>query len=148
MKNIKYLLLTIFSFNWLAFSQVSFESSQQISNVSSNRSFVIDLDSDSDNDILFSSFATETLYWLENDGSNNYTQRVINNEGLNIFSIFSVDFDSDNDNDILLACKDDDIVCILYNDGSENFTKVNAGVANGPLDVSVADIDEDNERKL
>ena len=113
MRNFKYLLLTIFSFNWLAFSQVSFERSQQISNLFSKGSFVIDLDSASDDDILFSLFVTKILYCLENDWANHYTQRVINEEGLNISSIFSVEFDSDNDKDILLACIDDDIIHLI-----------------------------------
>ncbi|MDP7475422.1 MAG: hypothetical protein QF859_05610, partial [Candidatus Marinimicrobia bacterium] len=51
----------------LLVAQVSFLEPQSLSTISSNSSFIIDLDSDSDSDILFGSFSNEALYWLEND---------------------------------------------------------------------------------
>ena len=47
------------------YAQISFSNPELLSNISSNASFIIDLDGDSDSDILFSSFSDEALYWLE-----------------------------------------------------------------------------------
>ena len=76
-------------------AQISFSNPELLSNISSNASFIIDLDGDSDSDILFSSFSDEALYWLENDGQRNFTQNQIATPSLNIASIYANDIEGD-----------------------------------------------------
>ena len=124
-------------------AQISFSNPELLSNISSNASFIIDLDGDSDSDILFSSFSDEALYWLENDGQRNFTQNQIATPSLNIASIYANDIEGDGDVDIILACRDDDLIILLENDGSQNFFQVNVGSPNGPTFVTMSDLNQD-----
>ena len=59
------MILASIMFSSNLFPQPDFSSSSQLSGISANTSFVIDLDQDSDMDIIFSSYETNKIYWLE-----------------------------------------------------------------------------------
>ena len=122
-------------------AQISFSNPELLSNISSNASFIIDLDGDSDSDILFSSFSDEALYWLENDGQRNFTQNQIATPSLNIASIYANDIEGDGDVDIILACRDDDLIILLENDDLKTFWLML--LPNGPTFVTMSDLNQD-----
>jgi len=84
-----------------------------------------DLDKDNDVDILVSSSSTDQLYWLKNDGFNNYTPDTLGNY-VNTFSI--ADLNGDNDWDIIFGRAYTGItysdVRAFQNDGFNNFSLV------------------------
>ena len=112
---------------------------------------VADLDSDGDQDliILESVFGdtvdTCQVIWLENDGEENFTSRVIGAVGSWRTPLALADMDGDGDMD-LLASAEDGTLAWYENDGAGNFT-ANV-IANSPedaADVSAADMDGDGD---
>ena len=134
------------------FSQPNFSSASQLSGISANTSFVIDLDQDSDMDIIFSSYETNKIYWLEKNENEDLNQGAYTVHDLNeesqlgnpldrISSIFSIDFDSDGDLDIIASGFQNDMIGVYLNDGTEGFEFIEIGNPNGPLFVTVVDLD-------
>lgn len=114
----------------------------------------VDVDKDGDNDLIATSYG-EGLCWFENDGSMNFTKKVIADataepqaRSFNIFlhdgSI--IDFNNDGYVDIVAAIFGNNQISIWINDGTGNFTKnvvENAGAR--PHTVDVIDIDKDGD---
>ena len=148
----KNLIIGIIIFSNNLFSQPNFSSASQLSGISANTSFVIDLDQDSDKDIIFSSYETNKIYWLEKNENEDlnqgaYTEHDLNEESQlgnpldRISSIFSIDFDSDGDLDIIASGFQNDMIGVYLNDGNEGFEFIEIGNPNGPLFVTVVDLD-------
>lgn len=90
--------------------------------------FVVDFDNDNDLDLLYNIYSLDDVYWYENDGNANFTQRVIGRLDLYQTSNISVDvadYDLDSDNDILVGIDGvakDSIYVILYVNQGDNQT--------------------------
>jgi len=78
--------------------------------------FSIDLDGDSDNDVLSASELDGKIAWYENLGSGNFgPQQVITTNASYAKSVFSIDLDGDGDNDVLSASSGDDKIAWYEN---------------------------------
>ena len=86
------------------------------------------------------------MVWYANDGSQSFTENIIDNsiDGPANFDV--KDLDNDGDLDLMVAVLDANDVVFYQNDGSENFTK-NTIDSNLPAarDVIIADIDSDGD---
>jgi len=111
-----------------------------------NSVFAIDLDGDSDIDIVSHESEIDDLLWYENDGNHNFTRHLIDGNFDNVFYVYAIDLDRDTDVDVLAAATDAGQLAWWENDGSENFTKhiIAAGFA-GSAYVDVKDVDRDND---
>jgi hypothetical protein len=109
------------------------------------------VDGDGDTDILSASADDNTIAWLENDGSQNFTVHTITASAKNAKDVYAADIDGDGDTDVLSASKNDNTVAWYENDGSAdpNFTvrtiTTSAGGANG---VYAADVDGDGDTDI
>ena len=63
--------------------------------------FAADLDGDGDLDVLVASANDDKIAWYENDGSENFTPRIISTAADAARSVFAADVDSDGDLDVL-----------------------------------------------
>jgi hypothetical protein len=87
--------------------------------------YAIDLDSDGDVDILGAAYMAvpANIAWWENDGSENFTKHIIDDNFSNARSVYAIDLDGDEDIDVLGAASGADDIAWWENDGSENFAK-------------------------
>ena len=83
---------------------------------------VADMDSDGDNDIITVQRPNGITNWYENDGSQNFTEHLIDNTAAEPLMVRAVDMDDDGDMDAVVVSKSDNKVIWYENDGSENFT--------------------------
>lgn len=85
----------------------------------------VDLDDDGDIDIVTVENHDDELVWYENDGSESFTEHIINSNTTGINEVFVIDLDDDNDIDMLVTndAGSDGAVYWFENDGSESFTK-------------------------
>lgn len=114
---------------------------------------VADIDGDGDVDMIGASAVNDTIFWFENDGSENFTSHAIPSpEGP--ISLVATDLDSDGDVDILGIFYDSSVffdrsdVVWYENDGNQNFTfhTISMEAFEGvPSRVSVADVDGDGD---
>ncbi len=70
--------------------------------------FAADADGDGDVDVFSASINDDKIAWYENDGSNNYTERVISTNANGARSVFAADADGDGDVDVFSASVNDD----------------------------------------
>ncbi len=86
----------------------------------------VDLDNDGDMDVLTSSSSSylspSRVLWFENDGSQNFTEHLVDSDPLNIsYCIQNTDINNDGHMDIITGGSTKLIV--YTNDGNENFTE-------------------------
>ncbi|MCF6306795.1 MAG: FG-GAP-like repeat-containing protein [Flavobacteriaceae bacterium] len=95
----------------------------QISNsMSSNRTnFPVDMDNDGDMDVL--SHSGTELVWLENDGSQNFTENSISVSTNDSRLIYAIDLDLDGDMDAISISIDFNTTRWFENDGNQSFTE-------------------------
>ena len=106
----------------------------------------IDLDGDSDVDILSASSADDRIAWYENDGNGKFAAHTISSFVLKASSVFAADLDGDGDLDVLAASRGYDKIQWFENDGEESFfPHPLAGDLDGILSVSAADMDNDGD---
>ncbi|GHA45737.1 hypothetical protein GCM10007103_28560 [Salinimicrobium marinum] len=111
-----------------------------------------DVDGDSDQDLLITSYNISRLY--KNDGSGNYMEDINNSfAGAQYSSIAFADIDGDNDQDVLITGGDNHLtpVAKLYvNIGAGNYVEPTGtffpGVQNSS--IAFADIDGDNDQDV
>ncbi len=85
--------------------------------------FVVDMDSDGDNDILFAQRNADNIAWLENNGTGEFSYHLIDTTTNGPWAIFAADIDGDNDIDILCAGHFSAEIILLENNGQQFFTK-------------------------
>jgi hypothetical protein len=115
-----------------------------------NGVFAIDVDGDTDIDVLAASRNDDTIAWYENDGVTppGFTEHVIATNADGARSVFAIDLDGDNDLDVLSASSNDDAIAWYESDGAmpPGFTKrlITTGADNAQ-DVFAIDLDGDND---
>ena len=108
--------------------------------------YVIDLDSDGDMDILGVGLSESTVTWWENDGSQNFTRNDISTSFSGFRDVFAIDMDDDGDVDILAAVKAANDIVWWENDGNENFNMYTIDYDfNNPNSVFAVDMDNDGD---
>lgn len=112
--------------------------------------FVIDIDGDSDMDVLSASTRDDKLAWYENlNGLGAFgPQQIISTNGDGTISVFAIDLDGDGDIDVLSASHTDDKIAWYENvDGQGDFgsEQIISQDAGDPYYVYAADMDGDND---
>ncbi|MEE8156192.1 MAG: M20/M25/M40 family metallo-hydrolase [Phycisphaerales bacterium] len=112
--------------------------------------FAIDLDGDTDIDVLSSSGFGDSITWYENDGATppSFAEHVITATANFAASVFAIDLDGDTDIDVLSASALDDTVAWYENDGAmlPSFTEHPITIAaDGPQSVFAIDLDGDTD---
>ncbi|MEE9129915.1 MAG: M20/M25/M40 family metallo-hydrolase [Phycisphaerales bacterium] len=110
--------------------------------------FAIDLDGDTDIDVLSASSFDDTIAWYENDGATppNFTEHILTTAADGALAVFAVDLDNDLDIDVLSASINDDTIAWYENDGGAppSFTEhIITRAADGVRGVFATDLDGD-----
>jgi len=108
--------------------------------MASGTTIILDYDGDSDNDILFAEYHKNYLAWMENDGNQKYTERIID-ANADVGLRAALDFDGDSDFDIV--CSSGSGMFWWENDGNLNFTR--RTIANEGGGIQVVDMDDDGD---
>ena len=82
--------------------------------------FAIDLDGDTDIDVLTASTDDDTVAWYENDGATppSFTEHIITASADGARSVFAIDLDGDTNIDVLSASNLDDSIVWYESDGA------------------------------
>ena len=113
-----------------------------------NTVFAVDLDGDSDLDVVSASYNDDKIAWYENDGSEIFTEHVISTSADGVISAYPADVDGDGDMDVLSASFEDGQLPMAWyeNDGTGNFTVQGISTTvNGAWVVHAADVDGDGD---
>jgi hypothetical protein len=143
-------LLVSTAHTYNAQAQVDFGPQQIISTLANGASavYAIDLDGDSDNDVLSASAISDKVTWYENDGNGNFGgQHIIDLLVDECVAIHAIDLDNDGDNDVLASGF---FGAAWYeNDGSGNFSKsyLSDIVANSNS-IYADDLDNDGDNDI
>ena len=84
--------------------------------------YAIDIDGDTDMDVLSASSGDDKIAWYENNGNQQFTAHIITTSTDRATSVFAIDIDGDTDIDVLSASMADNKVAWYENDGSQQFT--------------------------
>ncbi|HAA62705.1 MAG TPA: hypothetical protein DCE39_17405, partial [Planctomycetaceae bacterium] len=109
-----------------------------------------DLDGDGDVDVLSGSGGDDTIAWYENDGSQNFTERIVSTGLDQPQSVSMADVDNDGDMDIVFASRTGGTkVGWFENNGNEVFTLNSVDATLDDVwDVIAADLDGDGDIDL
>jgi hypothetical protein len=114
--------------------------------------YAADVDGDGDVDILGATYNAQVPYnnyniiWWENDGSENFTEHIIDDDFSGASSVYATDVDGDGDVDILGAARGSDEITWWQNDGNENFIEHTIdNNFDGAYDVYATDLDGDGD---
>ncbi len=116
----------------------------------SESAFLVDLDADGDIDFISQSLTGLGISWYENDGEENFTENLVDDNQLYYVepkSIDVVDFDRDGDLDILVSSQVNPARTLLFeNDGNNNFQKHLVAINEKAIfSSSFSDIDGDGD---
>ena len=111
---------------------------------------VVNLDGDSDLDILFTARDEDMVVWLENDGSlGDWAAHTIDEGITETTGIAYGNVDNDSDEDVVVCSKNDDRVFLYLNDGNGNFSKVILpDTVLEPIEVEIIDINNDTWKDI
>ncbi|MEL6719762.1 MAG: VCBS repeat-containing protein, partial [Bacteroidota bacterium] len=108
----------------------------------------VDLDNDSDLDILVSSYSDNKVVWYENLGMGDFAnQRTISTEFDRITSVTAGDMDNDGDNDVVATSWEEGKLILYENIGDMLFSE-GIVITNGiswAKSVSLSDLDNDGD---
>ena len=105
-----------------------------------------DFDGDGSIDLLSAALNADEIAWYQNDGSQNYSKRLISVSIDGPVSVFAADVDSDGDMDVLSAASNGNRIDWFRNDGVGNFSHrtIHTGIS-AAFSVFAADIDSDGD---
>jgi len=108
--------------------------------------FAEDIDGDGDVDVLGTEAPGQKISWWENDGSQNFTNHLIDGSFGPAFDVYASDLNDDGTMDIIGASIAPGSLAVYMNDGNQNFTKdVIDGNFPGANCVVTADVDTDGD---
>ena len=108
--------------------------------------YASDLDLDGDVDVIGTDWDGGRIIWYENDGDENFTEHIVDNNFDIASSAYSIDIDHDGDIDLAASAMVGDEVAWYENDGSQNFTKhIIDDFFDGARFVDVIDLDCDGD---
>ncbi|MCF7810143.1 FG-GAP-like repeat-containing protein, partial [bacterium] len=109
--------------------------------------FPVDFDGDEDIDIVLGSDTEGLIFWLENDGDEDFEYHLIAEGCEGVTTVYMVDFDLDDDLDVLVSlCEGDDNIIWLENHGDNEFSRYLVSDGFGtPLSVIADDVDGDGD---
>src|SRR5690606_23812234 len=114
--------------------------------------FVVDIDGDTDLDLLTTSYFTNTAALYKNIGQGNFgVRQIISNNIEGILSVIADDMDGDGDMDVLCAGYEDNTISWFKNlDGTGNFGLQQIITTNNDYATSVNsfDIDDDGDKDV
>lgn len=124
-----------------------FTETQSFENISTGSIAIADIDNDGDTDLVFSNYgAICKLYKNDGNGIFNYYSTLPYNAINTAVNIKFTDFDSDGDQDMVAGLSNSGSSNeILMNDGNGNFTQNFIFLDSDTWDVSIGDIDNDND---
>jgi len=106
-----------------------------------------DLDGDGDDDVLAG--ASDTIFWVENQGGGSFgAPLLITDTALGVSDIVAADFDGDGDLDVAASSRDDDTVAWHENQGGtwqEHILTTSADFARG---IHTVDFDDDGDADI
>jgi len=109
----------------------------------------VNVDGDSDLDIVAVSFHDDEVVWLDNDGSESFTTTVAGATGLGPVAVHAADRNNDTFIDLVVGCFNGDQVLTFANDGAENFTMATVDDALGGAESPVVvDLDQNGETDI
>lgn len=106
--------------------------------------YAIDMDGDTDMDIVGAAWNLDDIRWWENDGSESFTLHTIDGNFDGASSAFAIDVDGDSDIDVLGTAEKADEIVWYENDGLESFTKHVIDTFSGAM-VYAIDMDGDSD---
>lgn len=112
---------------------------------------LVDIDEDSDLDVLMGARFDNQLSWFENDGNGSYGPVAdITNTMTDVRDAFGADFDGDGDTDVVaVSLNDNRLVWYRNLDGQGDFgSEINIYNIPGPTHVLGADLDDDGDNDL
>lgn len=110
-----------------------------------NNTIQVDVaDIDGDNDIDIIATGMKGLNWYQNDGSENFTEKIIYSSDVNQSAITIADFDNDDDLDIASSLEYNGFD-IFINDGTEIFTRTRIDIDKDIRTIQSADFDGDGD---
>ncbi len=107
-----------------------------------------DIDNDGDYDIVGAGKTAGSISWYENDGEENFTERVVTNNFPWVNSIDVIDVDDDGDIDVVATSGDGSIIVWFENEGENDFDFERHELAvefGGAYYVDAIDLDEDGD---
>jgi hypothetical protein len=109
-----------------------------------NQVYAIDLDNDSDIDLIYPCYGDGNVYWYENDGSQSFTEKIIGSVGSSsAFGVAARDLDNDNYIDVVITTRSDDTVKWFKNSGNQTFTLQDSFTRVDSTGVVLADFNND-----
>ena len=110
--------------------------------------YAADVDGDGDMDVLGAALTADDIAWYENDGSENFTKRIINSTFDGAMEVEAVDIDGDGDIDVLGAANNANDIAWWENDGADPIGCTKHTIDNafwGIYEVRAVDIDGDGD---
>ncbi|MBI9037137.1 MAG: VCBS repeat-containing protein [Bacteroidales bacterium] len=107
-----------------------------------------DMDEDDDLDVIACGELNNEIFWWENDGDENFTEHMVDDQITGIHTVIARDVDLDGDFDILAAACLGSQIAWYENTESQDFIKHPLGYFPGALWLDAADLDNDGDRDL
>jgi hypothetical protein len=108
----------------------------------------LDMDKDGDIDIISVYRSDSLVVWYENDGNENFSEKILTNDEYGAKSIYPIDLDGDSDIDVLVSNDYTDEISWYENDGAQNFTQHIIYTGNAPHKVHAADLNGDGNMDI